>query len=297
LKKDFKTSSEIKSVDFDNKAALLSYKNFKSYRLNSVKEGIIKISNAETIFNTKTDFTVLENMFYESSTKDYSFVEFQIDYKSKNGLLPNKVNEITDKERIDATIDRLLIKKNKRTGIIDYELISYIPDKTTTEKKLSLIQNKHNGLIKDFSGHVYHKNIGGEAMYLEVIKNGIITNKLYKAKKNGGLKVQNSISILNQEPSNCINEYCIEGYVYDSNCYCFTWGYECFSDCPPPTSQYPGVAEENGMLSFDSNQGLYDMITDLSNSVEAHNANFYDSKDAMTDDQVDEISEQENFDE
>lgn len=42
---------------------------------------------------------------------------------------------------------------------------------------------------------------------------------------------------------------------------------------------------------------IYDLVTDLSNSVELHNANFYDSKEAMTDDQVDAISEQENFDE
>jgi hypothetical protein len=88
----------------------------------------------------------------------------------------------------------------------------------------------------------------------------------------------------------------MEGFVYDPSCYCYVWGSECFTDCYEVTD-YPGVTTENGVLSFDSNQSLYDLVTDLSNSVELHNANFYDSKDAMTDEQVDAISEQQNFDE
>jgi hypothetical protein len=180
-KKDFKTNADVKSVDFDSKTALTSYKTFKNYVLSSSKEGEQKNLNATNAFtNPKVDFTILENVYYESTTKDYYFVEFQIEYKTKNGLLPNKANDATDEARIDATIDRLLIKKNIKLGTIDYELISYIPDKETLSKNLLLTENKHDVLLKDFSGYIYHKNIGGETLYLEEIKNGIVSKKLYK---------------------------------------------------------------------------------------------------------------------
>lgn len=291
-KKDVKTNSEIKNIDFDTKTALSSYKNFKSYSLNAVKDGIVKSSNASSVFSAKTDFTILENVFYESSTKEYSFVEFQIEYKFKNGLLPNKANDATDKARMDATIDRLLVKKNKKSGIIDYELISYIPDKEALTNKLTLKENKHSSLLTDFSGHVYHKNIGGETLYLEVIKNGLVSKKLYKAKNSNGLKVQGS----NKENYEYCETYCIEGYVYDPSCYCYVVGYECFTDCYEVTN-YPGVTIDNGMLSFDSNQDLQNLLIQLENDYEAHNGNFFDTRDYMTDDEINDYSDAIGFDE
>ena len=292
-KKDFKTNNEIKNIDFDNKTALTSYKNFKNYALSSLNEGKQKSLNAASTFtNPSSDFTILENVFYESNTKDYSFVEFQIEYKTKNGLLPNKSNDATDKARIDATIDRLLIKKNKKSGIIDYELVSYIPDKEALNSKILLTNNKHNDLSSSFNGHVYHKNIGGETMYLELIENGVVTKKLYKVKNNNGLKVQSSTIKLNQQ-WDCLYEYCIEGYIYDTGCFC----HECFGECTPIVSEYPGVSVENGIFTFDSNQSFYDAFMSLDNAVDQHNANFYDSKTNLTDEQVENIELQTNFDE
>lgn len=114
-KKEIKTNADVNTIDFDSKTALSSYKTFKNYVLSSSKEEKLKNLNvASTFANPKSDFAIIENVYYESNTREYSFVEFNIEYKAKNGLLPNKANDATDKARIDATIDRLLIKKNKK---------------------------------------------------------------------------------------------------------------------------------------------------------------------------------------
>lgn len=193
---------------------------------------------------------------------------------------------------MEAKVDRLVIKENKKSGIIDYELVSYIPSNDVIAKPYNLKANQLNKLDIEFDGYILHKNIGGEIILLEKIKAGILEKKLYKTiNKNRLLKTQ---GIKNDNTTYC-SSYCFREIVYEPTCNCYIRDYVCFSECYEVTN-FPGVTIDNGVVSFESNQSFFEAYTSLDNAVEQHNSNFYDSKEDKTDEEVDMISTQVNFD-
>ncbi|HEY0768882.1 MAG TPA: hypothetical protein VGD31_00925, partial [Sphingobacteriaceae bacterium] len=60
---------------------------------------------------------------------------------------------------------------------------------------------------------------------------------------------------------------------------------------------YPGVTLNNGVLEFIDLTAYENLLTQLENEVEQHNADFFDSRDYMTDDEINDLAETIGFDE
>lgn len=182
--KDTKTSNgRTSKLAFQADEALKSYQNFKSYLLSNQKTSPkINMSTSKISNKNYVSFDLINNDSYTSEIKNFYFVEFPVKYKNKNGILPDRTNNADDSERINAIVDRMLIKKNKKSGIIDYELISYIPSDNYLKKTYELKLNQYDQLLKQFSGFILHKNIGEETLYLEKVEGGEIIKKLYPKK-------------------------------------------------------------------------------------------------------------------
>ena len=291
LQADTKPNSVFKADE-----ALKSYQNFKSYlSTNQNKPSNVSVNSLKSENTKNIPFDIINTNPYSSEMKDFYFVEFPIKYKYKNGVLPERTNQIDDNKRIEASVDRIIVKKNKKSGIIDFELITYVPSQGFVNQPYDIKENQYGNLSKSFTGLILHKNIGGEQLYLEKISNGEVVKKLYKQKGAKPNSIKVSSNDIKTATLNC-NTICYDDFVLDETCQCFVWGTVCYTDCYE-TSSYPGVSLDNGVLAFESNQAFYDLYNQLDNGVETYNDNFYDPKASLTDDQVEVIEIQENFDE
>nr|MBC7614183.1 hypothetical protein [Pseudopedobacter sp.] len=291
------SKNQIKQTEFSNfnaQEALNSYLNFrKSLNNPNLSNTTISTNNLKT--NQKKDilFEILNDSPYESNTKDYSFVEFKIKYKYDSGLIPDKGTLEENQKFRNSTLNKLLIKKNKKSGIIDYELIAYIPTKDYLKNYSITPENFIDHINSNFNGFILHKNIGGEIILLENIINGVVEKKMYP-QRNTNVKLKVSGLNTSSATDGC-GQICYYTPYYDDFCRCWVDDWQCFTGCEPP--YYPGVSLDNGMLAFESNQAFYDLYNQLDNEVETYNANFYDQKGSLTDDQVETIEIQQNFDE
>lgn len=65
----------------------------------------------------------------------------------------------------------------------------------------------------------------------------------------------------------------------------------------PNSGVYPGAVYHNGLIELASSAAFENLLTQLDAAYEQHNADFFDSRDNMTDDQINDYAESINFDE
>jgi hypothetical protein len=115
---------------------------------------------------------------YAGSTDSVTFVESPLVYNKRTGML------IQDKQtseqispgqlqQFNSSFDRLIIYKNKKTGKIDQQIVSYVPDLAYLQKhNFDASKNRINHLDEDFSGYIIYKSWNEKVLSILRVVNG-----------------------------------------------------------------------------------------------------------------------------
>jgi hypothetical protein len=123
---------------------------------------------------------------YSSSNEHATFVELPVFLNQKTSLvIQNKITTRRSQDKIFmGSIDRLLIFKNKKTGVIDQRHITYIPDiDYLIDRKQDISHNQINKLDPQYSGYIEYKTWEGERLYILRIDKAKVTS-IINFKKN-----------------------------------------------------------------------------------------------------------------
>lgn len=117
-------------------------------------------SSSKKAINRK--YVIFEKGF-KSQTKKSIVMEFPVVADHKFSTIFHKKGDSLDmetrKELFKASFDRLLIVKDKTTGIVSHRFVTYIPEiKYLRSKKNDISHNQLTKLDRDFSGYILYKN-------------------------------------------------------------------------------------------------------------------------------------------
>jgi|GEM_PF-1180930 len=120
---------------------------------------------------------------YYSETKNGTFLEVPIVYNQRFATIfkKNKKDDKSINEEIfKGSFDRLIIYKNKISGVFDRKLITYIPDINYLRKYHNDISHNHlDKLDSDFTGFLEYKNWDGTKLFTLQKENGKTVKKFY----------------------------------------------------------------------------------------------------------------------
>jgi hypothetical protein len=125
----------------------------------------------------------------DGKTALYDFVEIPIQYTTK--VMPIIYREdpdrtaprAIDKDVLRASLDRLIIYKNKR-GTINQRVVSFVPTSAYLKRHNGDIShNQINKLDKDFEGFLVYRKWDGNFLFALVIKDGKAVKKMSLRKK------------------------------------------------------------------------------------------------------------------
>jgi hypothetical protein len=119
---------------------------------------------------------------YTSENDQFAFVEAPLYYNQKISAVLSSDGEPIDqgvKRKIfDASLNRLVVYKDKKTGVIGQYIVNYIPDISYLEKhKYDISHNQINKLDKDFTGYIKYMTWDGEPKTILKIKDGKAVSK------------------------------------------------------------------------------------------------------------------------
>ncbi|TZF82290.1 hypothetical protein FW774_16530 [Pedobacter sp. BS3] len=121
----------------------------------------------------------------------YYYLEMPIVYNQRHSLIVNEndassANDVNQKV-LRASFDRLVIYKDKQTGVVNQRIITFVPDAACIGKFSKNVKSNRTGkLDKNFSGWLVYQKWDGTKLFAIKIKNGKPAGRLTfkRVKKN-----------------------------------------------------------------------------------------------------------------
>jgi hypothetical protein len=119
---------------------------------------------------------------YTSQNNQFSFVESPLYYNQKLSSVLGSDDKPTSPEAkrkiFDASLNRLIVYKDKKTGVTGQYIVNYIPDLSYLEKhKYDISHNQINKLDKDFTGYIKYMTWDGEPKLIFRLEKGKVISK------------------------------------------------------------------------------------------------------------------------
>jgi len=116
---------------------------------------------------------------YAGETSTSTYVEVPLFYNQRPTTIvstkENPVDPSANLQVLNASFDRLVIYKNKRTGRVDQRIVTFTPDKEYVVNHLNEVSNNHiTRLAEDFNGFIKYRKWDGTPLFLLKMKNGKI---------------------------------------------------------------------------------------------------------------------------
>jgi hypothetical protein len=235
------------------------------YRSLLKKEGKIveNLTNTVSSGNKKNRKYSIFSKSLQLETSKYSYLEMPLIYNQRHSVYisvgKQKTDEAIAQKVLRASFDRLIIYKDKRTGVINQRIVSFIPEEGCVGKFSKDVKDNRTGkLDKNFSGWLIYSKWNGTRIFAIRVKNGKAVGRqhftkdgkkpLNRTKGNTTKQEWCTIEVWYESYEICYvdspeeggNEYCewIDEIV-DSNIFCWD------EPDPDPTCFDTGDCEEN----------------------------------------------------
>lgn len=199
--------------------------------LKNEKGAEVKSPHVSSLSKTERNFKhpYWQRVFTGVTAKS-SFVEVPLFYDRRPTVIVTKENEQLDKAArlkvLNASFDRLLIYKDKKTGLVDQRIITYVPDVDYLDKRgKDISQNRFGHLDAAFKGYLVYRKWDGTLSSMVRINNGVAEKHLNGFKRqqtntrtNAGAKTEAVVCT-----TQCITEYTQNCYTSTSGEYTYTW--------------------------------------------------------------------------
>lgn len=178
-------ASNISPSNADNSLSLTTAKKyFKEFIKTAGREVPKKFfTNSSDSANAKPNKKyIMWKKAYISQNDQFTFVEAPLYYNQKLSAVLSSDDQPIDQEVkrkiFNASLNRLVVYKDKITGVVGQYIVNYIPDISYLEKhKNDISHNQIDKLDKDFTGYIKYMTWDGEPRIILKIKDGKTVSK------------------------------------------------------------------------------------------------------------------------
>lgn len=167
------------------------------------------------------------------SKKDFTYIEIPTIFLVKQSINvsvnSSKAGKMDEKHAPTGGIQRLLVYKNKKDGIIKEMFVNYVPDEEYLKSKgYDISDNRLNAIDNNFNGFIVYTGVDHSPLFMLRIEKGEAKRKiaLNKSGNNTARKADNSINTY-------ANYECWE--------YCTEWWQETCWEVPDPMPGNPSM--------------------------------------------------------